>query len=59
MWLLVEYPGSDVCVLFRVAPLMLDVEAVKRGWRKMGGRVVAVYRRKHSEPYGERYGIFD
>jgi len=50
MWLLVEYPNSDVRVLFEcVVHRTISTDDVKRGWRKLGGRVVAIYRRKAVE----------
>ena len=50
MWLLVEYPNSDVRVLMINADhRTISIDDVKRGWRKLGGRVVAIYRRKVAE----------
>ena len=50
MWLLVEYPNSDVRVLKRyLVHRTISIDDVKRRWRKLGGRVVAIYRRKVAE----------
>lgn len=49
MWLLVRNPDGTH-VLFRCMIHGVDLERVKRGYRRDGGAVVAVYRLKHPEP---------
>lgn len=45
MWLLVRNPDGGH-VLFPLAFRTFDIDEIKRGYRKLGGAVVAVYRRK-------------
>lgn len=45
MWLLVRYPNGEE-VLLELRYNQQQVKTIKRGFRKMGGAVLAVYRRK-------------